>query len=209
MLKRSYEQGIRHVVATPHFYPQHNNPERFLKRRYEAEQRLREEMSEYDDLPELSVGAEVYYFSKISESDILQGLTIGKNRCILLEMSNIPWTDSMFRDIEDIKTKQGLVPIIAHIDRYISPFRTFGIPKRLEGLPAYVQANANFFLRPSTKGMALRMLKNNQVHLLGSDCHNLTSRPPNLGEAVKVIDKKFGPMMIDKIGTYQNEVLNH
>ena len=37
MLRMEAEQGIRHVVATPHFYPRHDTPEHFLRRRAEAE----------------------------------------------------------------------------------------------------------------------------------------------------------------------------
>ena len=33
MLRMMAKQGITHVVATPHFYPQHDTPESFLKRR--------------------------------------------------------------------------------------------------------------------------------------------------------------------------------
>ena len=36
MLKREAEQGITHVVATPHFYPQEDRPEKFLRRREKA-----------------------------------------------------------------------------------------------------------------------------------------------------------------------------
>ena len=42
LLRKEAEQGITHVIATPHFYPQHDTPERFLKRRNEAETVLRE-----------------------------------------------------------------------------------------------------------------------------------------------------------------------
>ena len=41
--------------------------------------------------------------------------------------------------------------------------------------------------------MALRMLKNESIHLLGSDCHNLTTRQQNLGAAMEKIEKKLGP----------------
>ena len=71
MLKMEAEQGIRHVVATPHFYPRHDSPERFLSRRDDAEARLREEMEKYPWLPSLEIGAEVYFFRGISESDVL------------------------------------------------------------------------------------------------------------------------------------------
>lgn len=207
MLQLEAEQGVTHVVATPHFYPHHDDPERFLRRRERAELRLREEMEKYPGLPELSIGAEIYFFSGISDSDFLKQLTIDQKGCILLEMPVSPWSDSMFREIADIPAKQGLTPIIAHVDRYISPFRTHGIPERLKKLPVYVQANASFFLHSTTRRMALRMLKGNQIHLLGSDCHNMSSRLPNLGKAVQIIEERFDPDVTERICSFESEIL--
>lgn len=207
MLKKEAEQGVTHVVATPHFYAHHDSPERFLARRERAEKKLREAMKDYPGLPTLSVGAEIYYFSGISDSDILKQLTIDKNGCILLEMPVSLWSESMYREIGDIPAKQGLTPIIAHVDRYIGPFRTHGIPERLEKLPVYVQANAGFFLRSTTRGMAMRMLKENRIHLLGSDCHNMSTRVPNLGSAAEVIRKRLGQETLDRISSCEKEIL--
>ena len=199
MLRKEAEQGITHVVGTPHFYPRYDDPERFLKRRYEAEMRLREEMAKHTGLPELTVGAEVYFFPGISESDEVFRLTIGEKRCILIEMPMESWTDRMYRELEDLALRRDLLPVIAHVDRYISPLRTHGIPNRLAQLPVLVQANAEFFLKRSTAAMALRMLKQEKIHLLGSDCHNLDSRAPNLGAAVKYIENHLGCDVLKRI----------
>lgn len=206
MLRMEAEQGIRQVVATPHFYPQHDTPERFLARRNEAEGRLREQLARQRDLPKVTVGAEVYFFPGISDSDILSELTIGKKHCILLEMPQSPWTNSMFREVEQISVKHGITPVIAHVDRYIGPFRTYGIPERLEELPVLVQANAGFFLRPSTRRMALRLLQQDKLQLLGSDCHNLSDRAPNLGAAVEYIRRHLGQEVLDRVCMYQSQV---
>lgn len=187
MLRRMAQQGITHVVATPHFYAQYDNPERFLRRRDEAEARLREEMEKHSGMPELSVGAEVYFFSGISDCDALLQLTIDRKSCIMLEMKSSPWDAYAYREVEGISSKLGLTPIIAHVDRYIAPFKTYGIPQKLQELPVLVQANASFFLNRSTRSMAFRMLKKGQIHLLGSDCHDLERRPPRLGEAIELI----------------------
>lgn len=209
MLKAEAEQGIHHVIATPHFYAHHDSPERFLRRREAALTRLAEEMSRHSGLPDLSIGAEVYYFPGISDSEVLQELTISGIQCILIEMPVPPWSDQMYRELEGIQVKQGLLPILAHIDRYISAFRTFHIPERICKLPLLVQANASFFLHRSTASMALRMLKNDRIHLLGSDCHNFNSRTPNLGEALQIIDKRLGQAAISKIVAHQNELLKN
>ena len=208
MLQMEAEQGIRQVIATPHFYANHDAPERFLRRRAKAEARLREELEKHTGLPKISVGAEVYFFSGISESDVLLELTIAKKRCILLEMPQSPWTEAMYRELEGIYVKQGITPIIAHVDRYISPFRTFRIPERLMELPVIVQANADFFLQRSTSNMALRLLREDKIQLLGSDCHNLRSRAPKLGLALQVIQKKLGPEVIERVNLYERDVLH-
>lgn len=207
MLRMEAEQGVDCVVATPHFYAYHDTPERFLNRRARAESLLREEMVKYPDLPKVKIGAEVYFFKGISDSDMISELTIDSKRCILIEMPASPWTDSMYRELEDLYVKRGLTPIVAHVDRYISRFHTFGIPKRLGELPVLVQANADFFLKRATSSMAIRMLKNDGVHLLGSDCHDLDSRKPNLGEAVGVIERRLGGEIINRINLYERDVL--
>lgn len=208
MLQLEAQQGVTHVVATPHFYAHHDSPERFLARRDRAERKLREAMENHPGLPQLSIGAEIYFFSGISDSDILKQLTIDKKGCILLEMPVSPWSESMLREVAAIPAKQGLTPIIAHVDRYIHPFRTHGIPERLENLSVYVQANASFFLHSATRGMALRMLKQNRIHLLGSDCHNLSTRPPNLGKAVQLVEQRLGTAATKRILSCEREILD-
>ncbi len=206
MLKMEAAQGIKTVVATPHFYAQHHRPEIFLEKRAQAESSLREAMAGHSGLPELKVGAEVYYFNGISDSDALLELTIDKKRYILLEMPMPPWSERIYKELEHIWIKQNLVPIVAHIDRYIAPLRTYGILKRLEELPVMVQANADFFLEKATRRMAFRMLKQGRIHLLGSDCHDLKDRKPNLGDAVKLICRQFGTGMIEYLNANEGEI---
>ncbi len=209
MLQAEAEQGIKRVVATPHFYAQHDRPEKFLQKRAEAEQLLRKEMEKYPQLPQLHIGAEVYFFNGISDSDMLSELTIDKKRYILIEMPMPPWSERIYRELENIWVKQDLIPVIAHIDRYIAPFHTYKIPDRLGQLPVKVQANASFFLEKTTRRMALRMLQQGKIQLLGSDCHDMSRRPPSLGNAVKIIEKKLGPNIISYINSHETEILEN
>ena len=207
MLRTEAAQGIGHVVATPHFYPRYETPEDFLHKRDQAEAVLLSAMKREKGLPQLSVGAEVYFFRGISESDFLPQLTIRGKRCILIEMPAAPWSDSMYRELEAIWCRRGITPVIAHIDRYIRPFRTYKIPERLAQMPVLVQANASFFLESRTRRMALKMLRADQIQLLGSDCHNLDSRPPQLGSALETIEAHLGRQFLERIQAYQEDVL--
>ena len=208
MLRMEAQQGIRQIVATPHFYPQQNSPEEFLERRAESTRLLFEAMAQEHPLPEVHLGAEVYFFPGISDCEQLRELTIDQNGYILIEMPLSPWTERMYRELQDIHYKQGLLPIVAHVDRYIRPFKTYDIPKRLADMPVLVQANASFFQDRLTRSMAMRMLRGGQIHLLGSDCHDLKHRPVNIKQTLDLIEKKLGREAIARINACERMILS-
>lgn len=207
MLRMLAEQGVTHVVATPHFYARHDTPQAFLSRREKAKELLFEALEKNPGLPTVSVGAEVYYFRGISESELIPQLTIDGKRCIMIESIGSPWKESFYQELIRIHQRWGVTPVIAHIDRYIAPLRTYGIPQRLMELPVLVQANAEFFTNRRTAGMAVRMLRDGYIHLLGSDCHNTGERQPNLGEAMAFIEKKLGIQSLERVRTCAQQIL--
>lgn len=207
MLQMEAEQGIRQVVATPHFYAQVDAPKPFLERRAAALGILRRALDDHPELPRLHVGAEVHYFSGISDADILPELAINNGRYVLIEMPMAEWTDQMYRELEKIHEHFGLTPIVAHVDRYIGPVQTYGIPEALMELPVVVQANTSFFQRFSTRRMALRMLERGQIHLLGSDCHDLKNRPVNIRQTLELIEKKLGQAALTRINEWERKIL--
>lgn len=208
MLRMLWNQGVQTVVATPHFYGNQDRPERFLKRRQHAATELAQAMEGEAELPRIILGAEVYYFQGMSDADALKELTIGGSPYLLVEMPMGKWTDRMYEELLQIREKLDLIPVIAHVDRYISALSTHGIPQRLDQMPVLVQANAGFFLRGSTRRMSMRMLKNQQIHLLGSDCHNIGSRPPRMGEALTCIRKNLGEQALDTLRDCQTQILS-
>lgn len=206
MLQMERAQGIQSVVATPHFYPQHDQLSRFLERR-EAAAALLKDKTEGKGLPAVHIGAEVHFFQGISDCDALPQLSVNGGHYILIEMPHGPWSNEMYRQLEQIYIKHNLHPVIAHLDRYLHSFRCAGILRRLSELPVLVQANAEFFLDKHTEKTAMRMLRKGQIHLLGSDCHDLTSRKPNLEKACKKIEKRLGDEAFRYINRYEQETL--
>lgn len=190
MLEALEAQGITRIAATPHFYANHDSPDRFLSRRNQAAATLRQA---WKGKAELRLGAEVYYFEGISDCDALEALAIEGTGMLLVEMPPAPWPERAFQELLEIRRKRKLIPVIAHLDRYITPLRNYGIPEKLEQLPVLVQLNAQSLLRTGTRGMALRLIRQGRVHLLGSDCHSMGSRCPNLAEGWQVIGRKLGP----------------
>lgn len=205
LLEMSAAQGIGHMVATPHFYAHREPLEDFLDRRSRAEQLLRLAVREREDLPDFSVGAEVFFFRGMSETDMLHRLTLGNSPYILVEMPFTRWTEAHYRELENIWTRQGITPVVAHVERYFGRFSDRGIPRALADLPVLVQSNASFFLK---RGSAMKLLKEGKVHLLGSDCHDPDRRPPKLGDAVSRIRDILGESALARLQQNGQEILS-
>ena len=210
MLREESSQGVSAVVLTPHYYAEKERPEKFLERREASERRLSEvigESGEGGSLPELFLGAEVKVFSGISSLELLPELAIRGTRYILLEMPFEPWPESVFRELNGIKAR-GLHPIIAHLERYLQLQKKTDNIERLMDSYVLIQCNAEFFLQGFKSRKAFSLLKEDRIHLLGSDCHNLTSRPPNIGAALALIEKKTGRDAVERIMHRSKKVLS-
>ena len=208
MLRNESDQGIETVVFTPHFYANHDSPKRFLDSRAAAVDKLMSAVAGQMGLPNAILGAEVHYFEGISDCEFLKDMAFeladGEKRYIMIEMPMKRWNDRMLFEIESIRQKQKLVPIIAHIDRYICSLGIKKIPDALFRLPVVIQANSSFFTKRSTRRTALNMLRDGYIHLIGSDCHNLDDRRSDIGAALDAIEKHLGQAAIDHIVSCQN-----
>lgn len=207
MLRSESDMGIKHVVLTPHFYAKHDNPDKFLKRRNESYLRLSEELKKHSGMPTLHLGAEVYYFDGMSKWEGLRDLSIDGSGYVLVEMPFRSWTSRMYKELEDIYHNQGLVAIIAHVDRYITPLNAYDIFHKLSKLPVLIQVNSSFFTKSMMSLIAFKMLDKGMIHVIGSDCHNMTSRPPNLDLVLEKIEEKLGKDIIKAINAYEREIL--
>lgn len=184
MLRHSKEQGVEVMVSTSHFYADEDYPAQFVERRNAAFRRLREAMSRNtESYPLIVLGAEVLYFPGISQAQDIEKLTIGSGRTILVEPPMAPWSDTMLDEIVELGENLHSRPVVAHVDRYMRMLKDKHLLDRVLERNLLVQVNASWFLDPGTVKAAVRSLKQGKIHLIGSDCHNLLSRSPNLGQA--------------------------
>lgn len=207
MLRESAKQGIKQVIATPHFYAESDTPESFIRRRDAALAKLREATAGENGFPDIISGAEISYFEGIGDCYEVRKLRIEGSKTVLLEMPMIPWNARMKREVWNIFDKMGTVPVIAHIDRYMEAFRDKKIIDYFDEFPVVIQASSDFFVNKKTSALALKLLKKGKIHLIGSDMHNLTTRPQTLREAFGIIDKKLGRKAIEKIERMEAAVL--
>lgn len=184
MLYQSYLQGVDCIVSTSHFYADEEFPKRFLSRRRAAWESLQEAMAQqFNVFPQILLGAEVLYFPGISQAEEVQHLRIGNSRCILVEPPMVRWSDSMLDDIQNMGENFGCIPVIAHVDRYMNMLGDKSLIARVRERDMLVQVNASYFLNPATVRDAMRNLKQGKIDLVGTDCHNLSNRAPNMAAA--------------------------
>ncbi|MBP5596414.1 MAG: capsular polysaccharide biosynthesis protein [Pseudobutyrivibrio sp.] len=204
MLNAWYSQGITDICATPHFYAEHNNPERFISRRNKAFAILQSATN--NELQNIRLGAEVLFFDGISRYDGLHELCLEGTDLLLLEMPFRTWTSHMIEEVGVIASTTGIMPVAAHIERYLDQPRK--LLKEFLNLNIFIQSNAEFFLDRHTQRKALKMLKKGTITFLGTDAHNLGRRSVNLGPAIQVIDHALGSEYINNLDNLQRSILS-
>lgn len=187
LLDASAEQAVDIILATPHFYAQMTSPEKFFKRRNEAAKNLSNFVRPYH--PEIVLGAEVYYFEGIHRSDAIKDFRIGDTSLLLLEMPFSRWTDHIIREVLSLNSEKDITVVLAHIERYFK-YQKKGLVDELIKQGILIQSNAEFLISRKTRKRALKMLLSGQIHFIGSDCHNNSSRPQNIGRAFDIIGEE-------------------
>lgn len=195
MLRVSALSGVNTVIATSHCYPVNGEAvAEFPEKRDRAYNLLQSRLrSEKGIFPHIIRGAEVHIYSGLSKMKGLDALCIENTEYILLEMPYEKWKDDVFEEIYQI-TRLGFKPILAHLDRFMSQEALF---PDLLSLNVLCQINASAFFGSAMRKKLLTLFSGDGVHVIGSDMHNLTSRPPNLAEAYEIIEKKFGWEYVD------------
>lgn len=202
LLRTSFKQGIRHMWATPHFYPRWDDPASFLARRAEAVERLKA-VWDPTGMPSVYLGAEVEFFPSLCTGRALTDLTVGGSKYLLLEMPAHEWSDTDVEELMKLRYFLGLRVIIAHFERVVK-FQSGRVIRRLVSEGILFQSNAHFIGRAENKYRVRSLLRHDTLDLIGSDCHNPVDRPPNLYDALPTFAAEVG---MDTVRSLQDRAL--
>lgn len=205
MLRIMKEQNINTVVATPHFYADENRIDDFLNNREKAYSSIKAEIEKIGI--NIKLGAEVTYFQGISKADEIKKLTTEGTSILLLELPFDKWGESVIEEVYYLVHKRKFTVVLAHLDRYLSISENKKYIKKLIKMPLVVQINAGSFLDNKRKKKTVSLIKKCDKIVLGSDCHNLTSRKPNLLDCRNIIIGDLGEKAILNIDKYGEEIL--
>ncbi|MCR5609933.1 MAG: hypothetical protein K6G26_12815, partial [Lachnospiraceae bacterium] len=190
MLDMMSEQGIDMIISTSHYYPEEQSIESFLSKRDAAYTSL---MNKAEDkmIPTIKLGAEVLFSPILINHPDLHELCISGTDYLLLELPYRELDTKLIDNIEKfIYSAPGIYPIIAHAERYLNYTSIESIEEILD-MDVLAQINASSIVNRYTRKIALKMIKNSYIHIIGTDAHNITSRAPMMDEAKKVLDRKI------------------
>lgn len=198
LIKEAYRQGVRKIVATSHRRKgMFETPEEIILANF---QKVKAEIEAL--LPEMTLlyGGELYF-----TSDILEKLehkkipTMNGTRFALIEFSSATSWKAIHEALSSVLSL-GITPIVAHIERYNALEYNKERVQEIINMGCYTQINSAHIPKPKLFGDSLKVykkratyfLEEDLVHIVASDMHNLTARPPYMKEAYDIVDKRYG-----------------
>ncbi len=200
LIGMEYRQGVRKIVFTPHYrkglfeIPLDAKEEVFNQVVKKAEKK-------YPDM-EFYLGCEYHTESRMMDRIMEDArYRMPKGQAVLVEFS---YTESFRNLLQVVKNlvKAGLIPVVAHFERYECLRKDITRLKRLKKEGAMLQVNCKSLIGKeglSKKMFCGRALMEGYVDLLGTDAHNTESRSVHMEEAARYIWKKKGDFGLRKI----------
>lgn len=197
MLQIANENGAKTVILTPHvdasadFF-------KFLQIRNERYEALKKAVKESDgQFPKILTGAEVLLDCSLSEREDVRSLCIEGTELLLLELPYTQWNSWYKREIHNIIARHEVIPVLAHIERYMKSPKDIEKLEPLASLGAKFQINASSFLSFSGRRIIRELAASGLISAIGSDAHNLSNRSCDISKALRAFEKKFGEDFID------------
>lgn len=190
MAEMAIDDGITHIVCTPHANSEYEfSPERNAERLSQLRARLGERIT-------LGLGCD-FHLSYDNIESALEHPTrysINGGRYLLVEFPDFGIPRNIGASFHELQIA-GLTPVITHPERNLTLMQQIERMGEWIEMGCLVQVTAASVLGRFGKGpqrIAHQLLDLQQAHVLATDAHNLTSRPPQLREAYKWVAQKFG-----------------
>lgn len=186
MLLSAYSQGIRRIIATPH-YSGRRGSEGIIQLTEELNVIAREINPDFAVFP----GQEIFYFDGLADA-LKEGrvLTLASSRYVLVEFSPGVAYQALYQGIRRI-TMARFIPVLAHVERYrcLHEKRDFKAAVRCDcRFQMNYDSLAGPFWDPGVKWCRKQVAEGN-IHLLATDMHRIDYRKPDLAKPVAWLSK--------------------
>ena len=198
MLRHAYADGIRAVIATPHYHHRrgHAPKEVILEKVQQVQEAIKETCPDMVIYP----GNELYYSSSLPELIAEEKIcTLAGSRYVLVEFSPDKEYAEMRNALMNVQA-QGVWPILAHIERYFCLVKKPALAKELADMGVYLQVNAGGVLGRygrKEKSLIKKMFASGCISFVATDAHDTENRKQELSECADYVRKKFGQDVVD------------
>ena len=193
MLKAAYKDGIRYIIATPHFHP-HRGSASPAKIK-EQVKLVREEAKKLDENFRIFLGNEIYFGHDIPELlHDKQVLTMNGKEYILVEFSPSCEASYLKQGLQQLQMS-GYKVILAHVERYSCVREDFSLAEYLYQMGILLQVNASSIVGDNgraVKKFVKELLEEEMIFCVGTDAHDHKKRVPHMHKAAQYVEKKFG-----------------
>ncbi|MBQ7108557.1 MAG: hypothetical protein IJN95_05650 [Clostridia bacterium] len=207
LLNAAVQNGVKNLIATPHFYPALHSLSHQMSLVDEAFLQLNNYVKQNNIPISILRGFEVRYFKGISRIDSLGLLSINNSKVLLLELPREPITEEMIDEILKI-CYSGYMVVLAHVERYAKMSGFQRLKQLIIDGEVLVQCNASSFIKGDYQRAAFQLLKEDLVDFVASDMHSTEKRPPLLKEAYMAITKKMGRDVAYKLTLNAEKIFN-
>ena len=183
MLDAQWTSGVEGIFLTPHFYPEKKTIEAFLEEREKSWTQLLSELSARER-SQIRLGAELRYCEKLLDLD-LRKLTLGESDYLLLELPERRYPAYAVQIAEEI-LEEGLIPILAHVERCIYFREEPELLRRLIDLGVLAQVSAQALSDKRDKGFSVACLRHGLAQIAASDAHDTAGRKPGMNQLRKL-----------------------
>lgn len=192
MLALAWKQGIRTMIATPHYNPSKQG--KTADKIKQAVSDVQKEASKIDECFQILCGNEVFYMEGVIE-DLKNGkaLTLAGTSYVLVEFGQNVSAQECYRAARSL-TASRYIPIFAHVERYAC-MRREGVLDELIRLGVLMQMNFDSLNGPvwdRNAAWCKKTLKNGSIHFLGTDMHRSDWRKPQTDKTMAYLERQFG-----------------
>ncbi|MCI9063205.1 MAG: capsular biosynthesis protein [Clostridia bacterium] len=193
MIKEAYKAGFTAIVSTSHYMEESCHASKSER------ENLIEQLNELLTVENIDVkiynGAEAYVSTNLNKLIDNGNLpTINNTKYLLIELPRNSQIIYLNEIITDLQSK-GIVPIIAHPERYSYVQENPNMLQNLIDQGVLFQANYGSIVGQygkAAKKTLKKLLKNNMIHFLGTDIHSCSSIYNNMSSILQKLTKLIG-----------------
>lgn len=202
MLEMLVRQGVDTICLTPHYYSYKENLKSFLERRQKSFAALEPYAKELG--VHVAIASETFFSDYLFHLEDIEPLCMKDSSGRRYLLTELPFSSSFSERTLDRLSRlidtYSVCPVLAHIERYPKLINHKNLIDSLIDMGCLMQINLSAFQRGFfLKRRLLGYIRNERIHVVGTDAHNMQKRSPRYLDGIMTIQKKLDGGAVDRI----------